>query len=139
MSSTITKTSATVNLYGDDKELRVVNNKRTYNFSMIGRLKMLESQFEEKDCLEAMGTMSKPVMNLFLEIKRKMHWQTNMSKLDPPNGNTEMSSRSRAYSKLRKMDIVRRVGVRMYMVNPEYIVPGSKYIGGIVENWNNLK
>jgi benzoyl-CoA reductase/2-hydroxyglutaryl-CoA dehydratase subunit BcrC/BadD/HgdB len=122
-----------------DDEIAIRKKKTTFNFSMIGRMKMLKTPQERFDIFDIIKTMSKPELKFFIEVKEKTNYQTGLSQLNKPTTKSEEQARSRAYNKLKQKKLIRRVRPLTYIINPKYFVPPSRFVDGIIDTWNKCK
>ena len=118
-------------------EQRIVPIESMGNFSMIGRLRMSYTKSKEKDLLELLCDLSKGARDLFIELKQRNNYYTNLA-CYPNNFKTqsEKNSFSRSLSELKKKGLIKKaktidlrepIGPHTYMHNPKYLkCPGNQ-------------
>jgi len=131
-----------INQVGAGIEIKQLYTHRS-PFSMTMRFNMLQSQTNKPDILDLMAKMTRKEAELFIQIKNKLNYRTNVAVVDFGELCTSQKTElSRHLSTLVKMDLVKRIKVntqRVYMINPKYIIPPDSDLKAVTEAWNAVK
>jgi predicted transcriptional regulator len=131
-----------INQVGAGIEIKQLYNHRS-PFSMTMRFNMLQSQTNKPDILDLMAQMTRKEAELFVRIKNNLNYRTNIAVVDFGElCSSQRTELSRNLSTLVKMNLVRRIKVntqRIYLVNPEYIIPPDSELSAVTDAWNKLK
>lgn len=153
------RNSRTIEIHGapDGLEVRPYYKNRQGRFTSMPLIRTQSTRSQEPDLLDLMGELSKTARDLFLEIKRGMHYRNHLALL-PNEGLTksQVNKRSLAIKELESTGkgLACRVPTRgivnldgteqlfrpsTFMISPEYIFPGRKFEEEINHRWKQCR
>ena len=75
---------------------------------------------------EVISGLSKPEQAFIIEISKKFTWKAFLVEVNFKGlTKAQKSNKYRAYSKLRKKDLVKRVDKNLYFINPKLLIPSD--------------
>jgi len=138
MNDNITVT-ATYNL---GAEIDISSKKPNYpikEFSILARLNYLKTRgYSPMDVFDIMLALPKPQARLLKELKDNMDWKTNVSILPPETTKSKKIARSKNLKELVLNNLIKRIYINMYLINPELIVPSGYLQEDILGRWKQL-
>lgn len=108
-------------------------------FSMVGELAINHRQLSGIPLLDLMLDFNKDQQRFFKMLLNSRNVENNYCDI---RGNeitpTDKVKISKAYNALKELDLVKRVGVGTYMINPKALIPPTNYESAQRE-WDSLK
>ena len=89
---------------------------------------------------EVIANLSKPEQQFLIEISKKFTWKTYLIELKFNSlTKSQKSNKYRAYAKLRKKGLVKRVDKDLYFINPKLLIPSNSDLEIEAKHlWNQL-
>jgi len=112
-------------------------------YSVIGRLKTHDSSEwgvdkQNIDLVDLMHALPNIATRTLKEIKDNMTYTTNESRLPIPKSNSIRNSRSSGLRYLKKLNVIKKLGLRHFIINPYCIVPPPEMQAAVIEKWNSV-
>ena len=105
------------------------------NFKMVGDNKKFDAIGELLSMTQNEGKVFKLILDNICYKDNQADIRIHRNMENP----TQRSKFSSAFSKLKKKGILKRVKKGIYMINPDFVMPSSKYYDMCVDKWKELK
>jgi len=90
-----------------------------------------------KDLLTHIAEMTAAESGIYLAVHHSMDHNTNLGKCERPKNASQNNAFSRAYAKLKRKEVLRRVRNDVYMINPMLVIPANW--DASTQLWRELK
>jgi len=108
------------------KAVYVLDNppvKKDPNSARYSKIASLSGR-NSMNIFEVVSSLSKPEQKFLVELSHKFNWNTYLLSMDLSSlTKTERSNKYRAFGKLHKKDLVKRVSTHVYLINPRLLIP----------------